>query len=209
MNRVTTVLSDIGNVVAFCDENAVHSALGALAGRLPEDVRDAVYGDGHDQSRPFRRFMRGEFDGDGFRRSASLSLMLFEDLPKAEFEQAYCHVFWPNTRVVSLWQHLRLQGLTVTAVSNLDVLRAVHLEKLGLLDAFDHRILSFEHGLLKPSEELMIRALDLSGAAAEDAIFVDDKAKNLPPAEKLGIRTHCYVSFDGLVEFLLDNGIVC
>jgi len=209
MNLVTTILSDIGNVVAFYDDDVACSAIANLAGLSPDDVKDAVYGNGRDQTRPFRRFMRGDFDGDGFRRGVSRSLMLTEDLPKAEFEKAFCDIFWPNYRVIGLWRILRLQGLTITAVSNLESLRAAHLAKMGIFDVFDHRILSFQEGLLKPSEELMIRALDISGAAAEEAVFIDDKAKNLPPAEKLGIRTHCYGTFDGLLRFLLDNGVIC
>lgn len=207
MAQITTILSDIGNVVALHDDDVALAAIATLSGRTMREVQDAIFGDGTNQRKPFRAFMRGEFDSDEFRRRVSHALDRKRPLPKRWFERAFCDIFTPNRPVLDLWRALRKRGLTVTAVSNMEMLRAAHLEKMGVLKVFDYRVMSYEEGLLKPSGELMIRALDLSGAAAEDAVFVDDKPKNMPPADRLGIRTHVYRDFEGLRLFLDENGL--
>ncbi len=205
--RITTILSDIGNVVALHDEDVALAAIGTMTGRTMREVQNAIFGDGKDQRKPFRAFMRGRFDADEFRLRVSRALDRKRPLPKAWFEKAFCDIFTLNRPVLDLWRALRKRGLTVTAVSNIEALRAAHLEKMGALKVFDHRVMSYEEGHLKPSRELMIRALELSGAAAEQAVFIDDKPKNMPPASRLGIRTHIYRDFRRLSAFLADNGI--
>jgi HAD superfamily hydrolase (TIGR01509 family) len=78
---------------------------------------------------------------------------------------------------------------------------------MGLLSGFDHLVMSWTEGLRKPSEELMVRALDRSGCAAEEALFVDDIEDNLRPAAKFGVATHHYVSFENLERNLETLGL--
>jgi len=207
MKPITTVLSDIGNVVALHDDRIALAALAALSGHSATEVNDVIFGDGTDQLKPFRAFMRGEMDSDRFRTVVSEKLGCRRALSKRRFEKAFGDIFTLNTPVTDLWRFLQRQGTVITAVSNLEPLRACYLVEMGVMDIFDHLVLSYEEGILKPSAELMIRALDRSGADAASAVFIDDKAKNLPPAEKLGIRTHCYENFEGLLFFLRTNDV--
>ena len=209
MSQVKAVISDIGNVAVLVNEQLAIDEMANLAGVTAVQVKNAVFGDGTDQDAVFRRFMRGEFDDEEFRRLVGMRLDRGSPLPKEKFERAFCDIFAPNQPVLDLWLGLRQAGLTVTAVSNIDALRYRWLDRTGWLSVFDELVLSFEEGLLKPSEELMVRSLDRTGVAAEEAVFIDDKAKNLPPCGPLGIRAHRFAGFAGLRRFLRENGVAC
>jgi putative hydrolase of the HAD superfamily len=203
---ITTILSDIGNVVAMYDDAKADSRLAELCGRPAAMVRAAI----HDGSPSvFRRFMTGEFDRDRFRRLVCEGLGIPEStVPQDRFEHAFGDVFTPNGDVMTGWQSLRRDmHVTITAVSNMDPIRWQRLERMGIPLVFDHLVLSFEEKLVKPSEELLLRALERSGAKAEETLFVDDQAKNFPPAAALGIPTHLYTDASRLWEEIGRLGV--
>jgi putative hydrolase of the HAD superfamily len=50
-------------------------------------------------------------------------------------------------------------------------------------------VLSERLGVRKPDPGIYLHTLELLQLPAEDCVFVDDRAVNLPPAAALGIRT--------------------
>lgn len=201
---ITTILSDLGNVVVYFDNEKAVAAFAAITGQPDDDVRHAFFG-----GRPslVKRYCAGQLDSDEFRRVASRRLGLDFTLSEPVFFPAFCDVFKPNQPVIDLWDRLWRKRYTVTAVTNIEEMRHWWLEKKNYLQGFDHVVTSYEELLTKPSEEFLIRALDRSGAKAEESVFIDDLPENLPPAEKLGIKTHCYVDFRGLCDFLRSHGV--
>jgi putative hydrolase of the HAD superfamily len=156
----------------------------------------------------YRFFERGEMEPDEFRRLVSQILGLDFTLHPGTFERAYNEIFRLNMSVWKLWRRLVDKGYTLTAVSNLCEIRHRYLDQeFGCLHVFDHLVLSYREGLVKPSTELLVRALDISGVRAEETLFIDDTPGNLVPAEALGIRTHRYRSYRGLLRFLKENGV--
>ena len=57
------------------------------------------------------------------------------------------------------------------------------------VDKFDHVVESCMVGMRKPEERIYKHTLDVMGVDAEEAVFLDDIAGNLKPAENLGIST--------------------
>jgi glucose-1-phosphatase len=55
-----------------------------------------------------------------------------------------------------------------------------------ILDAFDHRFLSFELGCVKPDRDLFERVAQLVGAPPERVLFLDDNLLNVEGAEASG-----------------------
>ncbi len=202
---ITTVLSDLGNVAVFFDQERACGAMAALTGRSAAAVRHAVFR----RYELLHRYCRGEVTTPEFLRIVCARL----NIPKASMPdpdalgRAFADVFTPNEPVLERWALLRRAGVTLTAVSNIEELRRLQLDRMGLLARFDHVLVSYEEGLMKPSDEFMVRALDRSACAAEDAVFVDDLAENLPPAAGLGIAVHRYSSVDGLDRFLEAVGL--
>lgn len=203
---ITTVLSDLGNVAVLFDNTRTCRELSRLTGIPERDVHDVMFRKG---SALFRRYERGAVDPSGFQRTICARLNLSKrDMPDdAAFYAAYADVFAPNEPVLERWRLLRKAGLTITAVSNIDEMRHRRLEELGWLSGFDHLVMSWLEGIRKPSEELMVRALDRSGCSAEDALFVDDLAENLAPASRLGINVHHFTTVEMLDACLASHGL--
>jgi FMN phosphatase YigB (HAD superfamily) len=201
---IRAILSDLGNVVVHFDNERTVTALAALTGLAPSAVRRAAFLPGL-----CTRYGRGDLDTGQFMRvvMARMNVPKREMPSDVEFGRAFAEVFTPNDDVIARWRLLRAAGITLTAVSNIEPLRADELRRMGIFSLFDHLVLSFEEKLVKPSAELMVRSLDRTACAAEEALFVDDIEKNLVPAAALGIHTHQYRSVEELDAFLEGLGL--
>lgn len=82
------------------------------------------------------------------------------------------------------------------------------LAVLGLTEYFDAIVNSSEVGAQKPSESVFRFALERAGTVSERALFVDDTAAHVAAAERLGLRSHRFVDYDGLASFLGDAGVL-
>src|SRR5262249_42798396 len=76
-----------------------------------------------------------------------------------------------------------------------------------ILDYFDHRILSYEVGSLKPDPEIFEHAIALSGHPPEALFFTDDREENVLAAKLLGMRTHQFKTEARLVDALQQAGV--
>ena len=59
----------------------------------------------------------------------------------------------------------------------------------SLADYFDNLFFSYRMHCSKPSEEIYSKMLELGNMRAEETLFVDDGAKNIKAAERVGIQT--------------------
>jgi putative hydrolase of the HAD superfamily len=63
-------------------------------------------------------------------------------------------------------------------------------------DVFDVRVFSAEEGVRKPAPEIYHRALSRLGIAPAEAIFIDDRFKNVEGARRVGMHALHYTSSD-------------
>lgn len=63
------------------------------------------------------------------------------------------------------------------------------LDELDLADKVDEVVLSCDVGSAKPDAAIYLKAIDMLGVDAADAIFVDDQPSYVSGAEALGIRS--------------------
>ena len=61
---------------------------------------------------------------------------------------------------------------------------------------FDVRVFSAEEGVRKPDPEIYMRALSRLGVAPQEAIFVDDRLKNVQGARQLGMQAIQFTDSD-------------
>ena len=83
---------------------------------------------------------------------------------------------------------LRERGLRTAVVSNCDHSTRPVVERLGLVEATDATILSFEVGAAKPDPAIYEAALTAVGVAASEAVFIDDQARYCEGAIAVGMR---------------------
>jgi putative hydrolase of the HAD superfamily len=85
---------------------------------------------------------------------------------------------------------IRDRGAKVAVISNCSASTRPVVERLGLVDAVDAVILSFEVGARKPQPAIYEAALAALGdVAPSDALFVDDQPPYCDGASALGIAT--------------------
>ena len=95
----------------------------------------------------------------------------------------------------ALVREAQAAGIRLAILSNeLDLFYGRSLrERLPLMQAFEHISDATYTGVLKPDPQAYLGCLQALGLAPDDAVFVDDQARNVDGARRLGIPT---VAFD-------------
>lgn len=63
----------------------------------------------------------------------------------------------------------------------------IALQRYDFLNWFDGKLVSGEEKMRKPYEKFYKRLIEKFDIIPQQAVYIDDNARNLPPAEKLGI----------------------
>jgi HAD superfamily hydrolase (TIGR01509 family) len=128
------------------------------------------------------------------------------DLPK--FRHAWSSVFSPGLMVSENLLVTLKRKYPLILVSNTNEAHAEYLrERYPIFNYFDHHILSYKVGSLKPDKRIFECAIAASGCAAEALFFTDDREENIRAATELGIHAHQFVSESKLIEALRQVGV--
>ncbi len=76
------------------------------------------------------------------------------------------------------------------------------------LSMFETVIFSCRVRSVKPEPEIYRMCLSSLALKAEDCLFIDDSEKNIAGAQKVGLNTILYTSFDNFKELLKENYIL-
>ncbi len=95
----------------------------------------------------------------------------------------------------------------LAVLSNTDAFTAEPLVQAGVYRDFDITIFSYEHGTIKPEQRIYDILIERLGVPPEECVFIDDRQKNLVPAEKMGMKTILFKSVDQLSDDLRKIGI--
>jgi HAD superfamily hydrolase (TIGR01509 family) len=199
--KIEAILFDLGKVIVdFNFETglqALHSACSISRNRLEEVLWD---------ENCIRRYERGEISTSDFhtylRDTADLQMDLMD------FCRTWSSVFLPNLIVseellASLKQKYPLILVSNTNEAHIDYVRANY----RVLDYFDHLVLSYEVGSLKPDRKIFERAIAISGCPAEALFFTDDREENIHAANQLGIHAHQFKTESLLLDALQQAGV--
>ena len=81
----------------------------------------------------------------------------------------------------------------------------------SLSPAFGHlraTVVSADEGLIKPDPAIFHLALERTGMAPEDLLFVDDSPANIAAARTLGFHVHRFDDPDALIPALVGHGLL-
>ncbi len=107
-------------------------------------------------------------------------------------------VFRAFDEVPDVLRHWRAAGVKLVVASNWDVSLDEALEHTGLSELVDGAVNSAEAGTAKPAPEVFLRALEIAGAAPEEAMHVgDDLEADVAGARALGIEPVLVLREDG------------
>jgi len=152
------------------------------------------------------RYERGEISTSEFHTYLCETANLKMELP--QFCRTWSSVFLPGLIVSEDLLRALKRNYPLILVSNTN---EAHVEfiraKYRVFDYFDHHILSYQVGSLKPEPEIFEHAIRRSGCAPEALFFTDDRAENVRAARQLGIHAHQFVSESKLIEALRQAGV--
>ena len=198
---IEAILFDLGRVIVDFDMNPT---IETLTGNSPLERRrfeEILWDTGW-----IRRYERGEVSTRDFydflRRDAGLE-MAYED-----FYPCWAEVFQPELIVSEDLLAALSRRYPMGLVSNTNEAHAEHIRvHYGVFEHFDHHILSYQVGSLKPDRKIFECAIEAMGKEPERLLFIDDREENVSAGSQLGMRTHRFESLAGLGRALQDVGI--
>ncbi|MCR4604522.1 MAG: HAD family phosphatase [Eubacterium sp.] len=125
-------------------------------------------------------------------------------------------LFWNNIEDIvgeydyslPLVQSMKAKGYKVFLLSNYpDKLADMHWKHFSFLPEVDGYIISAKVGLAKPDQKIYLMLMDRYRLKPEECIFIDDREDNLAPAEKLGLQTILFESYEDLIKKLEEAGV--
>lgn len=198
---IKTVIFDLGGVIVPFDFNRAYAKLKVLCGLEPDAIRAQIgaaeivpaFESGHMNSREFVQ-----------RLTAALHLNLtFEEFRDLWFSIFDPHTLIPESLLLDLKQNYRLVLLSNTNELHFDLLA----ERYRLLEHFDHWVLSYKVGAMKPSPAIYAEAVKHAHCEPAECFFTDDVPAYVDGARQAGIDAEQFLGYDKLLADLKARGI--
>jgi putative hydrolase of the HAD superfamily len=203
--REHALIFDFGNVVSFFDYGKACERLGARQGISGLVFRQRLMDGGFPGL--LAQFESGQLGPEEFARATTAISGVV--LPYPEFVLAWQDIFWLNEPVARLIEVLKSRGYTLLLGSNTNVLHAAQFRRqfARTIDLFDHLILSYEVGCVKPDARFYLAGAAAAGFPAASCVFIDDLEENVEGARKAGLTGLLYADTPGLIAGLRRLGV--
>jgi glucose-1-phosphatase len=153
-----------------------------------------------------RAFEKGMIGEDEFINIALSGVNHKIDL--LNFAKIYSDIFTPNYDVISLLPILK-DKFKIILLSNTDPLHKKYgWEKYDFLSLFDHLVLSFEVGSVKPEEKIYKAVEEFSKVLPQELLYIDDIAEYAETAKTRGWDAVQFLNFKQLREVFRSRNIL-
>lgn len=179
---IRCVISDLGKVIVFFDNNIFFEKIADYSTYTKEEIRELALA--HFEFVEF--FDKGEITPQDFH--ARVIQKLKARINYDTFFSIYNDVFSLNPPVLQIMKRLK-RKYKLVVLSNTDTMRFGFVKKkFPEILIFDEYVLSFEVGFMKPHPRIYKEALKKAGFPASECVFIDDREENIEAAAKLGIN---------------------
>ena len=200
---IRTVISDMGRVVLWFDNNIF---LGKLAEKMGVPF-ETVHAAAHANLDPIRRFDGGEMSPAEFRERVFAAAGKVMD--EAEFWRCYNDIFWANRPVIDLLRRVKAAGYSLVLLSNTDPERFEFVrENFPEIFFFDAYVISYQLKMLKPDRAIYLEAARRAGSEPGECVFIDDMAENVEGAQAAGLAGIPYTPGTDLEAELRKLGLI-
>jgi len=118
-------------------------------------------------------------------------------------KKIFFNSYHPHKESVQLMNHLKDKKIKIAFLSNSPKDRTEFLEeKYNFISLFDFGLFSFEAHAWKPDKEIYQKFLDKFDLNPKEVVYIDDREKNLKPAEDIGMKTILFESVNQLKDEL-------
>ena len=198
-NYISTIFFDLFGVLLGIDQSVVVQYLSKLTNTPYLKTREITMGE------PYMRLERGETK---FHEYVGDIAALLPNGDRIDADRL--RDLWMNSKIgempaVSLLDDL-LINYPIWVISNTT---EAHIKKLQsqflFLNSFNGIITSERAGTHKPNPSIFNFALSEANTDVASSLFIDDSHTNTESAKNIGIVSHHYTEFDGLIDFLQKN----
>jgi len=197
---IRAVIFDFGGVVCSFDYGIFCRRLAARTGVSPERIEACAF---HCDLQT--QLESGQVSGPEYHRR--LMAQLGVDVPYHEFCPMYGDIFTELPETIALVRALRtrypLLLLSDTNEIHFDYVRR-RIEALAL---FDHLVLSYEIGTMKPARRIFDEAARRAAVPACSCLFIDDRAINIEGARRAGMAAIQFHAVDQCATELRRLGV--
>lgn len=199
---IRTVISDLGRVVLWFDNNVFLRKLADSAGRPFDEIKTAVNGD----LDLLRRFDAGAITPAEFH--AQVMAIAGARMSYDDFYAIYNDIFTTNPPVIDTLARVKAAGTPLLLLSNTDPERfGFILRTFPAVGLFDGYVLSYELKLLKPDPAIYRAAARQAGCEAAECAFIDDMKENVSAAVAAGLAGIHYTVETDLAAELRKLGL--
>jgi HAD superfamily hydrolase (TIGR01509 family) len=199
---IRAVVSDLGRVVLWFDNNIFLRKLAERADRPFDQVKAIVYGD----LELLRRFDAGAVTPVGFYERVTETVGA--ELSYAAFFDMYSDIFTLNRAAVDVLARVKAAGYKTLLLSNTDPERFGFVRRrFPEILFFDAYVLSYELKLLKPDPAIYLAAARLGGSEPAECVFIDDMEENVKGAVAAGLAGVHYLPEIDLAAELRKLGL--
>ena len=198
-NYISTIFFDLFGVLLGIDQSVVIQYLSKLTDTPYLKTREITMGE------PYMRLERGEIIFQEYVEDITALLPNGDRINADRLRDV-----WMNSKVgempaVSLLEELQ-KKYEVWVISNTTEAHIKSLQsQFVFLNSFNGIITSERAGTHKPNPSIFKFALSEANTDVASSLFIDDSHTNTESAKNIGIVSHHYTDFDGLVGFLQKN----
>ena len=198
-NKITTIFFDLFGVLLGIDQSVVVRYLSKLTDTPYIETREIALGE------PFMRLERGEVTFSHYVEDIRSAMPY-----GARIDADNLREIWKSSKVGEMPATSLLEDLQnkyqLWVISNTTESHIHSLQRQFLfLNKLDGIITSERVGAHKPNPKIFQFALKEAHVDVTSSLFIDDSYSNIESAENLGLFSHHYTEFDGLVDFLHKN----
>ena len=198
-NHISTIFFDLFGVLLGIDQSVVVQYLSKLTNTSYLKTREITMGE------PYMQLERGEVTFKEYVEDISAMLPNGNRIDADSLRE-----IWMNSKIgempaVSLLDDL-LTNYSVWVISNTTEAHIKSLQsQFVFLNSFNGIITSERAGTHKPNPSIFNFALSEANTDVASSLFIDDSHTNTESSKNIGIVSHHYTDFDGLVGFLQKN----
>ena len=196
-----TIFFDLGNVIVFFSHPKMFRQVAECTGLSPEEIQKILF-----EEKIQQFYESGQIDSSHFYqifKTRSPKAFELQDL-----SEAFSNIFTPNTSLFPLVEKLKEKGLRLVLLSNTS---ECHYNRVyaeyPILHLFDEKVLSYEVGALKPSEQIFLHALSKANCDPQYCFYTDDIPEFIQGAKKVGLDCELFTVAPALKNALAVRGL--
>lgn len=196
------LISDLGNVLISFDHGKGAEQLAALVGQSKEAVFQWGFA-----SSLLAQFETGKIAPEelliDFNKTFNCELRM------SDMQHAFSDIFAARPDMEQLLMRVKERGFGLALLSNTNEWHFDQCrEQFPFLRLFDHFILSYEVGAMKPETKIWEAVFAKTCTAAKHCVYMDDMATYVDAATQLGVRSLLYTNTQSATVFLQANGLL-